>query len=315
MHQTKNTKHSAVVALALVMLGSLVGCSIGSDRTINLPDRDLKMGTPMQVQPPGATIAAFSQDGRNYAVTTPAGFEVRSYEGKTLFSDTKSANQPLMFTNSGARLVCMAVEQIDADHATIQYSSLDWSSGKSQDLPIKLTEADKSVGMILLFHPAGYDKNPEQSILYAGTHVVLATGAVVPLPKGSEFDGWGQDGVLILRSEKDKNSCVGVWPDGTVRGRQRPPDADFRKNPIHRQNQELAIDEIDMLHGESRANLGGLWLTHAQAFEGDGRRASALVGAGYDFKGFGFVPGHDAVWYNADDGSFVVPYTMEPGQK
>ena len=315
MLNTKNVNSSAVVALTFAVLGPTVGCSMGSDRTINLPGKDLKMGTPAQVQPPGATIAAFSQDGRNYAVQLTRGFEVRSYEGKTLFSETKSVNQPLMFTNGGSRLVCMEFLQLDKDHVQIVYSSLDWSSGQYQKLPINVTESDESAGMIAFVHRYNLEKNTDQNLLWVGTHVVLETGAVIPLPKGYEFAGWGPDGVLILFTDKDKRSYLGVWPDGTVRQRQRPIDSDSRDAPVHRRNEALTVETVYLQQGRSQAYLSGLWLKHYQAKSGEGQRDSALVGAGYDMTAFGFVPGHDAVWYNADDGSFVVPYTTEPSNE
>lgn len=283
-----------ILAWALPFL-ALPGCK-SSDRTLNLPNTDLVLELPVRVQPPGTLIAAFSPDGRYYAAVLPerAVFEVRSYDGKTLYQSPRVPEKgvlPLLFVKGGTSLVYQ-------DFSTGSFKILDWQ--KSEESAVPLREDVPTEGV-----PVG--TNPQQTMAVTGANLLLPSGDVWSIPKGAKFEGWASpDGAVIKQDEQ----WTLIRPDGNTRSMAARPallEAPEKRGPL-----SLHVQTDTIKHKKGIAYAASLWLEHSGAV----KAKAGIVGLEYEpILRFGFVPGHDAVTYFTSQGSVVVPFSYKKPEK
>jgi len=295
-----------------VLVAVVVGSCQTTPRTIDLITQDLVLDTPVQVQPPGAKVAAFSPDGQFYAVQIMKGatscLEVRHYDGRTVNQvpiDSKTGPFPLMFLSNGRELICSRTCLIEKEEVEIGFVVLDWRSGRS--VPIGVPKRGQSGSSISAIFALGLLTNQAETLLFIGDGVVLSSGKVIGLSDRMEYLGRGENNSLLF---KEKNAWVMVLPDGSMKRLQNEPSTVAREI-VERGQMALTPDISKVEHLGTEADVETLWLTHQAANTERGVANAAVVGVGYDLGKYGFVPNRDAIYFQASDAFYVVPFHLE----
>lgn len=265
------------------------GCK-SSDRTLELPDRVLKIGGAVQVVPAGAFPIAFSADGRRMLTVTELSrdqlaAEIRSLEtGEQIESFSLPQHAyPIMFSNDEASVICVAETGVGV---------LDIETGR---IEIRITQGNLT--------PIARNFNHTITVFSTefGFAAINCAGSVIESRNQPLFDqygnAWANGGNWTVLSKSGNFESRNQRPEYLV-GDQQKLLGSLR----------LALDRRTIKRNGANAEVGIIWLDH-----GAGRTAkSAMAFSGPDIYEVGFVPQRNSIWVISADGGYLVPYTVDP---
>lgn len=304
---------AGILACGLV----LVGCR-GSTRSLDLGSSEFSIGTPRQLQPPGAMPTAASSDGKVLCVLT-AGLaslgspgsddkgrvrlEVRDFDSQKVLRyfewTQKEAFWPFMVSRDHAALFgCVMNERRNNE-----ILKLNLASGKMKMVFKKPSRLRGGWG-----HSIGVEAySVDHSILFFDDGIYLThTGKVVQVGEDVHRSWFDMYGNAWFQSK-------GVWhrlvKDGEVSVKAKRPETLYVDQIDQRGGMRLYMDSAERKRKGGEALLDLVWIEHKGA---RGKEKAALAFAGADVLASGFLPGrNEVVVVTGHDGTYFVPFSVK----
>jgi hypothetical protein len=277
------------ILLVALVAGLAFGCKT-SDRTLDLTDGWLKLGAATQVAPAGTFPVAFSSDGQRIltvAELSPDQIvgEIRSFKTNEQFASFTMPNHayPIMFSRDPSSVICVTENGVGV---------LDIDGGKVENRIAggNLTPIARNFNHTITVFSTEF-----------GFAAINCVGAVIESRTQPMFDEYGNAWT------NGRNWTVLSKTDN-FEGRNRRPAYLVKDQQKLLGSLQLVLDRRTIERNGANAEVGIVWLDH-----GTGKAAkSAMVFSGADIYEAGFVPQRNSIWIVSADGSYLVPFTVDP---